>query len=308
MATRSFATGVTISYGPMQVTGSLVTFRQAQESLKSCCPTCANAGAAVPLFERFLCPNSPDHGPFRRFDAVKGKEINKNHVVLVGTQNEVADVTDVPDDQKKQLVVRPFKASEVESQTYPLGPGSYGTAYIFTPTTKSELFPILMHLLDSSGRVQVGNEPRILIGDINLRGQWKLMKLQTWNGHLMLHELVRPNEIVQHEPVQVPEVDQRYLDLTTSLIEADTVPFLAEDHTNEGRQKLAAFVAERVAAAGDRPTLAIEAVKLEQSNVSVSLMAALEAAVKDAKKKAPAKRTTKAPAARRTTKKEAQVA
>lgn len=262
--------------------------------LESTCPACY---AADPLSEPIKtevfhhCGRGiAAHGPFKYGDLVRATKDDDGDLRVIGTVEEVKAVRGIDDDPDNEdvadntfhLVAHP--AADVENSTYPLG-----TPYIMRPVPgkPTAIFPFFQELVGNDGRYTVGKgkaaKQMVLIGEVTLKGNRKLMQLRTWNGQLVCQELVRPEDLHEFEPVATKK-DARFADLVTASLENCEEDFDPENFENEARKRLAAFremrLADSTASVTVMPTRAAVPVAQDDDALLLQLQASVAAVSK----------------------------
>jgi hypothetical protein len=277
---RAFATDVAVTFGPMSMSVKLIAFRPTPESLTSLCPECAAHGVVSPVEQFYECKTDPTHPRMKMGELYKGAKDGVGNIVIVGSSADVASLNEAGGE--KTAVLHCHLASQFEAFSYEAGSGSSTVSYALEPShpTAATMFSILSGIIGPSGRFEGSDgQDRVLVTELCLRGTWKTFMLRTWRGHLILHEVARPADLKL--PVEVPDVpaaDARFLALAAQLFEAETEPFTAASYPNQGKEHMAAALADRIAAAPAPVTPLARA-----AAPTNDLMEALAAAVSKAK-------------------------
>jgi len=240
---RSYRSGISLSYGMFTVQGSLYAPKEsnATVSLVSLCPTCGRDDPTK-IHERNDCPNG--HGPFTRDElTLKGVMEGRGKTAVprcVGTKEEINAL------KKSEVPASTFDfqihyADEVESATFP-----GGTAYVFVPAKAGEFDAVLREIVGHDGRMPVGERARCLLSEVNLDDSVKLFQLRVWRGNILLQELIRPTELKSF-PVVESSCSERNRDLLLRAFEQDTQAFDASSYSSKVNDRLAEFVAKRLA-------------------------------------------------------------
>lgn len=245
---RKFADEVRLElsmFDMFEMKGSLYPLKKSgagkEEKFNYACPECAKTDVASPMESRLICAHEDgrhDGMLFTSGEAMKG-QIGPDKVFrLVGTAEEVKAAKASGLEAKVGSILC-LNADDTDASTY-----SGGTAYVFLPEKKTELFNILVDLLDSDGRMREEDGDRVLLMEINLRGNQKLMKLVSWNGQLVLQELIRPEDLAEF-PQMADEPDEKKSEMVRKLFLENTEKMDAEKFKSASRERIAEFVAAR---------------------------------------------------------------
>lgn len=265
-AGRSYASGVQINFGLVQITGNLYKPVETNdtEKLRVVCPD--DHQKVVQMYE------CPDHGSMLPANTARAKELDDGTLVpMTEQQVKAAKESQLPE---KLFEMRVHERAEI-GPSLVNGEG----CYVFLPgDVSSTSYGILRDLIT--------NHPEfVFIGMINLKKNDKLFRLQVgMNDQLVFQEVVWFSDVKT-----MPETDAEYVpklygmaeNLVTSLLE----PFDPADYSRAARERMAAAIAEASGTPQDgtrKPAAKPKALDLE-----LMLSTALEATKG---KKAPAKK------------------
>src|SRR5215510_1311888 len=178
---RAFKSDLNVTWGLLSFRADLVPPRDTSRdvSFETVCPQWhaedPHADASK-LSVRYHC-DDPRHGPFTASDALKASRVGKS-LRVIGTNKEVEGVRTAAADPVDDLVLTPYPAIDVETNTFAMG-----TAYVLAQNGRSQAFGLFLSLIDHDGHIiSSDGEILTLVGEISLRGSRKLMQLRSWDG------------------------------------------------------------------------------------------------------------------------------
>jgi hypothetical protein len=265
---RAFATNVSFGIGLMTVSLDLVPqmapgLKEATE-FKLACPH--DAGE---VSQRYICKADPTH---RNLSGEMFTERDLERVrVIDGTRHpvsaeQIAAVRSSGDVKSATFSVH--KAAEVEAVTRPGGAG-----YRLRPPAKAnrqvaQVYATLLHL---AGRADLAI---VTLLELPKTGQ-KMYRLSAFRGQLMIHEVVRPDELAPVDEIEA-EAPEAVLVMAEQLAESLVTPFEADAFRNAARERAAAL--DEALAVGEAAPAPAPAVAPEpESDLLATLAASLEA-------------------------------
>lgn len=268
---RAFLKDLRIQFGVMEATGTLYTPLVANakkgEQFRKVCPVDALQGDAVPVAQRYVCTEHEDHGLFEPSECQSAKEVSKDELVLVD-KDAIRAAKEASDLPKNTLVLTSHDAASVEPYLV-----HTGSTYVFSVDSDSQFYAIMHRILaDDSGYVNTDTGPKILMGEMVVRGDEKVFRLSKWNGQIVLQEIARPED-VDRFPDASREADDKLVVLTRTLVDANTEEFNAGEYRKTVRDRYAALVE----AAGDGIPVTSGPAKRKESTDDLAAM--LEAAI-----------------------------
>lgn len=234
---RAFQSGVGFSLfgGMMTMTADVVPIRRPnadKSTIVTCCPDCAEGGKMVRVREQFFCEIDPKHGPFKRGEGAKGREVGDDEYEPVGIE-ELAAARE-PDLPEKELTLGIFPVAEIESFTRPDGfgyrvrPGKVGTSM--------KAYGILMAILEKGEYA--------LVAEANFKSSQKPYRLMLWEGQLVLQSLVRPDDLAERETIEAEMPDKRTMTAVAAWLAENAEAFEPERFRNLRRERLEALGGE----------------------------------------------------------------
>lgn len=209
-----------ISLFPVSLTGKLFTVKRSgsakETALKNVCPVCEEA---TPLAQSSNCPEN--HGPFSASEVSKAKEVNGKLLKVGKVEAESAKESPL-DLNRLDLTVHP--AEDVEEQTYP-----GANAYIFVPTNVTQQYAVLRDIVETS--------PWAFMGISNIKHHETLVRLQVWKGHLIVQQLLYPEDVNPIEQSQA-EADGEFVLVLNDFITKSEKPFDVANYKNEMKARL----------------------------------------------------------------------
>lgn len=222
MKQRSFASDISVSFvNPLlNVVVDFVPVKATDKSkqLKIICPLCETPTS---MSQRYLCEHG--HGPFAISEADRAREIDK--VLYRVTEEEISQLKGATIPPEAGLSLRAYEAEEVEAMTRPSE-----SAYRLRPKGNLSVYAMLVKLAEDTDRA--------FIGEVNLRGNQKMFRVQTWNGQLVAQELTRPDDLAPMDDIN-PDFDDRLLATAEMLVSSDISTFVPEEYRNTIRERSA---------------------------------------------------------------------
>lgn len=205
---------------------------------RNLCHLCYNTDekTVTPLNSRPWCPV---HDVLDEV-SLKGKEDDEGNITPVGDADEVkeAKASELP---KKLLELVPVPADDAEQHLM----AADGAMYVFIPNTPDPFYSSLVREMDDAGRLHTDSGDVMLVGSMRLRDNELLVTLQRWNSHLVIKELLRPEQIKEFPaPIHV-DVDKKGKALFKTVLQAATEEFDPENFKDVNRERLAQWVAAR---------------------------------------------------------------
>jgi non-homologous end joining protein Ku len=177
--------------------------------------------------------------------------------------------------RKDELTLRIHPADQVEAATRP---GDLG--YRLRPASKKGVvgptkpYGILLGF--------ASNPEVALIGELNLRGVVKLYRLVVHRGQLLLHELIRPDELAATDDIDLADVSEAEVERARSLAAGMVEDFDPAAYRNLTVERIAELVASKAGDATPTPTEA----KAPVAEVA-DILSLLERSIEDRKGAAP---------------------
>lgn len=203
-AARATMTGATLSLGVMSFQVDLISATRSTKNaasdaakLKSVCPTCTEAS---PLRQQYYC-EAKQHGPFTMKDA--DKAMSKDGVLVKVDIEEVKAVKGVADTKSIDLHI--FPAAQVEAHTMP-GDAVYRMRPQRNPkatqyaTADCQRYALLLQL--------VADPTLAFIAEVGIKSASRIYRCVAHDGALALVGLVRPEELVPVNLVEMPPLPE----------------------------------------------------------------------------------------------------
>jgi non-homologous end joining protein Ku len=266
---RAYASDVSLSFfGVMNIIVDLVPAKKSGAvSFTIICPDCDEAHR---LDQRYICGTDASHGDgidpnlpgYASGTSGRGKEVNGT---LVRVDEE--EISAIKDGQLplNDLQVTVYPADDVERLTRP-----NGTAYRLRPKGTLPIYKMLVDL--------TADRSKAFIGEMNVRGQDKLFRIESWNGVLTVTELARPSEVVEAEHVDAT-YEGKLLAMATQLADVQTEDFDPAKFANKVKERAAAWEAQKVAEGLAPDAKPGKPKKVKEATATIDLMAALEASL-----------------------------
>lgn len=220
---RAVLKGVVISFGIINAMVDLVPVQQSKAtrarsniSTTNLCPTCEGD---VPLVHQMACPHG--HGAFSSDDARKGVTVEG---VLTPTTTEAVAEAREATVKAKTADLSVFKADQVETATMPSG------NMFRLRSGPTATYGLLLKLVDDRSLA--------FVCEMVVKGKTCLYRAVAQNGTIVLTELVRPERMLPHEPVDV-DVDERVLANARRLAQVMVEEFVPADWADERQARLA---------------------------------------------------------------------
>jgi hypothetical protein len=278
---KASATGITLQFGLMSVTGALYATvgERAQDGgaktvrLTSCCPTCKDEdGVAVKTHTVHTCPK--EHGPFPASDVLKATGSGKNLTIVTDAETATTARKEAAAETGPGLVcnLTPYPADEVLACTFPIG-----TPWVFEPTTAGQAMDLL--------RSEIGEDMRVgdvvLLGEVQLRADApaKFVSLRTRNGQLLVQEMARPENVHSFTAPEVNDVPEAVRAQFTQLLSLTKQDFDHTEHRSAAADRVADFVSNLT---GGAKILTLSPVS-DEPEPALDLSAQLEAMLAAAK-------------------------
>lgn len=233
---RSLVSDMTLTLSVVSVSGRLVNVlapnAEKDVQFTSICPDVSHE-APERVFQQYRCEH--DHGPWGVADLAKAKEQEDGTLVRVTKADiEAAKASDLPENVLN-LTVHP--RNEVEGSTYPTR-----FAYVFYPKALLPQYGLLLDL--------VAEPDLAFIGQCNLRGTEKLLRLERWGDNLVVRALWYPEYLNEREAIEV-DYDSALLTEFLPLIESRVESFDPEKYQNGVRERILALTGEANAAVAE---------------------------------------------------------
>lgn len=231
---QSYVSEFHVSLYPVNLVGKLITVRRTgsatESALKNICPKCSDPT----LPEQFyICPNHTDK--YKSGDLDKAKKVGQKLIRVDKGQAQGAKESSLPLNVL-DLTIHP--AAEVEAQTY----GS-ANAYLFIPNLQNKQYGVLVDIIKSS--------PYAFIGPVNIKHHETLVRLTTWQGFLVVQQLLYPEDLSE---VDVPQYEHSadFVATLQEFVAKNVKEFSAEDYKNDTKLRMAQLV-EATASGQDLP-------------------------------------------------------
>lgn len=225
---KTFASDVRINLGLMGTVGNLKPLRKGRSkpARHYLCPECPEP---TQVKQKYVCPNSDQHGPFIPSDCTsRGVEIGDRLVALSGEELETLE-----SDGSPVLELRVHPADQVEANTVPTG-----IAYRFEPSLENDQgYGVIADL---------AAEPDLaFIGVLTLRNEAKLFRLVRKDVGLVLVQVCWPEELNHFEPFSIT-YQTKYLDMAVQLVEGLRSDFNPEEYRNPENLRMAELLASKL--------------------------------------------------------------
>ena len=270
---RAVASNVVLNIGTSLVNlqVDLLSARPSDKTgFSSLCPSCEDPHA---VSERYICSEQAGHGPFTRSQLKKGREIDKVLYSVTDKDEELVKETTITKDEPVR--VRIFDAAAVAASTRPTG-----VSYLLRPLGKT--------LASYAAFAEFVADPKMaFLAEVMVRGSQKLYRLESWNGQLVLQELIRPNELAVAEPV-VEKVSKDAKAMLKQIIEMETETFKADEFRWITPERVEALDNRLISSGAGKTTKGKKA-----TGDGDALLTALQASLAAGKAKSPKKKTGK---------------
>lgn len=221
---KSYVAEFQISLFPINLIGKLLTVRRTgsatESALISVCPQCETPN---PPKQSYNC--SEGHGPYSLSELDKAKKVDG---VLVRVDKEAAEEAKTSTLLLNYLDVTVHPKDDILASTYPSA-----NAYIFVPKVANEQYGVLVSVVESS--------PYAFIGQVNIKHHECLVQLKVWNGHLILQQLLYPEDVTEVEQTPV-KTNQEFLTTLKKFVKSNAKEFEPTDYKNETKVRMAALV------------------------------------------------------------------
>lgn len=207
-------------------------------------------------------------------EIVKGYEYEPGHYVILTDEDFIKIKEEVHD--KSVEIVDFVELKEID-------PIFFDRTYYLSPQeTGGKAYNLLRKAMEDTGKIAVAK--------ITIRNRETLAVLRVYNNVLALETIFYPDEVRPISEVpgvpQTTEVDKKELGIAQQLIDNLSTTFEPEKYKDEYRETLTNLIEQKIQ--GKEIQVAPKAPK---TNV-IDLMEALQASLKETKKKTPAKKTT----------------
>lgn len=258
----------------------VTTLRREDKARKftSLCPHCHGG-----LTQHLACD---EHGAIEYDDVVKGKRLDDDSLVPV-TQEEIETVN-APTLETGRFRVGVYDGKSVDHATF-----TNGAAYRLRPSMQkagSKKRPTPAKWLQAYAILHglVSDRSIAVLAEWTNRGATKLYRIEPFGAQLVLRELVRPEEIVAEDDLDVPEIAADLIANARQGVIADH--FDPAEFADQRTKRAQALVEAK--AAGTEVVMPTESASIPDSD-GLDLVAALEASLAKTKP-AKAKRARKA--------------
>lgn len=231
---RAFATDVTVSFLGMTLIVDAVPVRTpaGRAGFHNLCPECDEP---TRMQQMLGCEHG--HGPFTRDQLEqagnrKGRTLEDETLVEVSAEEyEEATGVDLP---IGVLNLEIYRASDVETLTRP-----DDTQYRLREAKKGTvamIYGLLRDLLREPGMAEFA-----LVGEINLKGSQKPVRLVVWQDQLVLQSLVRPSDLAAGDlGLELPDLKAE-VGAALKAVASHVKPFVPDEFRNLKRERLAAL-------------------------------------------------------------------
>ncbi|HHV65202.1 MAG TPA: Ku protein [Peptococcaceae bacterium] len=235
----------------------------------------------TPLKYKKVCPTC--NKEVSEGEIVKGYEYETGHFIIIEEKDILTLKAEV--DTRNIEILDFVNLSEID-------PIYFDKSYYLSPQENgSKAYTLLRQAMNATGK--------IAIAKMTIRNKQTLAALRVYKNILVLETIFYPDEVRPVSEVPgLPEkeiINDKELDIATKLIDTLTAPFEPEKYKDDYREALRELINKKIA--GQEIKVAPEA---PQRKV-IDLMEALQASLKESKKKQEnKKKPTKAKAARKT--------
>lgn len=244
MASRASAS-IKVNLGLMSMEGGIhapakTEAKQATQFHNACrqCMEERPDDAPEPVQQRYTC--SHEHGPFLPSDVVKYKENEDGVPVFVGTNEEVKDIKVDDDIEKGVLDLNVHPISQVEAETFP---GE--KCWVFLPKSeKDKLYGILLDCMTDTGAVDTPTGDYALVGEIRVRDQVYLVRLDREGSQLVVRQLLRPEDFKEFPELDVVPNDKNN-SMLRQLIEISAEDFDGDAYKDDVKERVKNFMEAR---------------------------------------------------------------
>lgn len=257
-------------------------YSKSRGGFKMSCP--AHPTTPHGVKQKYVCGEQGEEaGIFDPGDCGKMKDVGGNQFVAVPAE-AIEAVKEVESTSGLTLAAHPYETDR-------LLPG--GDCWIVEPAMgdQDKFHAVLLELVDEAGRVDTESGPKMLVGEFSVKkGSNKFVRLERWNGHIVLRSLLWPEDLHEFETHEVP-ADPKLLAMASQLIEAQAEDFDPEEYREKLRQELDKLVED----AKNGNVVVPQAVATKAPVIDITAL--LEASLKEAKSskpKRPAKKAAKA--------------
>lgn len=264
---RTYLENVTLNLGAVNVIGNLVspvaTNSKKAEAFFMLCPGCG-ADSPSRVNQGYSCDHG--HGPFSVSEIpLRGKEDGDEIVVV---SKEEIDAAKESAHTKLLLELHVHDAEQVEKRAFPVD-----KPYVFWPHEASaKAASIFKEMVDEAGKCN----GKSLVGMLNTGRDEKLIRVQTWNGMIVLQTICRPEDAKDFPEYPVPAADEKLLGLAKTLVDGQVEEFDPDDYRKTSRERLGLLVD----AAKRGETAPIESIAVpapKEDDVEAMLLASLAA-------------------------------
>lgn len=190
----------TLTFGlvslPLDVVGMKRPGLSDETGFKQVCPTCltvhvededgnpTDAVLVTPVKQVNICPVDPKHGPFGRNEVAKARLLGEALYPVSPEQVAYVEEGNCPDGE---LDLHRVPRADLDAATYPSG-------YVYRLRPKKDAASTLGLIFKSV--MAIADDPdTALLGQVKLRGLTRLYRFSTWQGQLLIQELIRPDQI-----------------------------------------------------------------------------------------------------------------
>lgn len=239
--------------------------------LHMCCPQWAeHAEEPHGVKQRYVCEQTLDaeQGLWEpgELAGLKYQTVDKKNVIVTG--DEVASIKE--ENKFESLEIRPHPHDDAHVL-------AAGNVYVVQPQVASQFYSTLLALVGPDGAIATESGPKMLVGEVTIKsGSNLFVRLENWNGQLVMRELVRPEEVDSWEPVD-STADTKQVDLARQLIEAQSEAFDPDEYKSRATAALKALLTER-SETGEMPAETVVKPQKAAEDITALLEASLAAA------------------------------
>lgn len=258
MAQRPYVSNVTLSLGPMDVTGAIYPPKITGSEIKlvSVCPACEEPHKVSQFYR---CTEVDSH-EFTVGELDRAKQVDDSLIRVSAEEAAAARKSQLPDNI---LELHVHRRDDIQGRTL-----EAGTTYVFRPKTTMKFYGVLIDLLK--------NRPDlVLMGHMNLRGKDKLMQITVeLNNQLVMREMMWPEEVdIYADPVY--DYKDSLLAVAEQFVEQSITEFDSDEYRRQDKERIEALV-EAAASGAPAPTLTKKSKEESDDDLEAMLLASLE--------------------------------
>lgn len=151
------------------------------------CPGHAADGVQLRTSQRYICPDDPSHGPYKESELSKARQIGDDLFLVSPEQVAYVDEGDAP---AGEFELHRVPAGDLDAATCPAG-------YTYRLRPKKDAPQALGIIWASLRQMAKGADGTALVGELKLRGLVRMYRFTAWQDCLLIHELIRPENLTQ---------------------------------------------------------------------------------------------------------------